>query len=304
MKKIILAVFIVTVFLATAAFAEATVIKVKVTTANIRQQADATSAVISRAAQGTLFEAIKKVGNWYEVAVTDATGKTVTGFINADVVDEVGGAPAAAPAAPAPQRGAAPSAPAYAAPAGAKAGGFFFGLGPVLSNQSYDSDTDSGMSAMGITKSMRFGFQLGAGYEYPLGENLAVMPALLFSTAGNVLKGAGGKATVSLSGLIIPIDVKYGFNGFFVAGGPYLGLILSAKTVTDGGGSTDIMDDTNTFHFGLSLGAGYEMNLGGMDFLIKLAYQLGLSKLNKSMGSDDTSAIKHNAITIIGIIKI
>ncbi|MCX6564692.1 MAG: outer membrane beta-barrel protein [Candidatus Aminicenantes bacterium] len=299
MKKIIFAIFVIFVFLAAAAFADAAVIKVKVTTANVRQQPDATSAVISRAALGTLFEVIKKTGNWFEIAVTDATGKTVTGFINADVVEEIG-----APGAPAqPQRTAA--APAYAAPrAAAKAGGFFFGLGPVLSNQSYDSNTDSGMSAMGITKSMRFGFQIGAGYEYPLGGNLAVMPGLLFSTAGNVLNGEGGKATVALSGLIIPMDVKYGFNGLFVAGGPYFGLILSAKTVTSEGGSTDIMDDLNKFHFGLSLGAGYEMNLSGMNFLIKLAYQLGLSKLNKSMGSDDTGSMKHNAITILAAIKI
>ncbi|MDP2914158.1 MAG: hypothetical protein Q8O91_01745 [Candidatus Aminicenantes bacterium] len=55
MKKVILALLIVIVFLAAAAFADAAVIKVKVTTANIRQQPDATSAVISRVALGTLF---------------------------------------------------------------------------------------------------------------------------------------------------------------------------------------------------------------------------------------------------------
>jgi len=306
MKKIIFAIFVIFAFLAAAAFADAAVIKVKVTTANVRQQPDATSAVISRAALGTLFEVIKKTGNWFEIAVTDATGKTVTGFINADVVEEIG-----APGAPAqPQRTAA--APAYAAPrAGAaasartkSAGGFFIGAGLVLSNLSYDSETESALTAWGVTKSMRFGFQLGVAYEYPLGENLAVMPGIFYATAGNVLKYEGGKSTTSMSGLIIPIDIKYSFNGPFIAAGPYLGLILSAKDVPSEGESTDFMDNVNKFHFGLSLGAGYETNLGAMGFMIKLSYQLGLSKLNKAVDSSDTSSTKHNAITILAAIKI
>ena len=127
MKKVILALVVVIVFLAAAAYADAAVIKVKVQTANVRQQPDATSAVINRASLGTLFEIIKKTGNWYEVAVTDATGKTVTGFINADVCEEVGGAaqPQRAAAAPA-------ASPVYVAPRsyGTKpAGGFFVGAG-------------------------------------------------------------------------------------------------------------------------------------------------------------------------------
>lgn len=304
MKKIIFAVFVIFVFLAAAAFADAAVIKVKVTTANVRQQPDATSAVISRAAFGTLFEVIKKTGNWYEIAVTDAAGKTVTGFINADVVEEIG-----APGAPAqPQRPA--DAPAYAAPraagasGGTKPGGLFVGLGLVLSNLSYDSETESALTAWGVTKSMRFGFQFGIGYEYPLGENIAVMPALLFSTAGNVLKWEGGKSTTSMSGIIIPIDIKYSFNGPFISAGPYMGFILSAKDVPSEGESTDFIDDVNKFHFGLSLGAGYETNLGGMGFMIKLSYQIGLSKLNKPFDSTDKSSMKHNAITILAAIKL
>jgi hypothetical protein len=314
MKKTILTVLVVIVFLAAAAFADAAVIKIKVTTANVRQQPDATSAVISRAALGTLFEVIKKIGNWFEVAVTDATGKTVTGFINADVVEEVG-----APGAPAqPQR----TAPAYAAPragsgasAGTKpAGGLFIGAGLLMSNMAFDSDTQSSLDQYGYKKKMKMGFQFGVGYEMPLSPNISIMPGLFYSTAGASLDYAADNAysfSYSFSGVMIPIDVKISFNGPFVTVGPYIGYFLSGKAVPAEGESEDLFKadaDGNVYynrlHFGLSLGAGIDLDLGGMVLMIKAGYQLGLSNLYKPVDSTDKSSMKHNAITILAAIKL
>lgn len=319
MKKVILALFIVIIFLAAATFADAAVIRVKVQTANVRQQPDATSAVISRAALGTLFEVIKKTGNWFEIAVTDATGRTVTGFINADVVEEIG-----APAAPAqPQRTApaatapAPAAPVYAAPraAGTKpAGGLFIGAGLVMSNLTFDSETQSLFDQYGYKKKMKMGFQFGVGYEMPLSRNISIMPGLFYSTAGASIDYTADNAysfSYSFSGLMIPIDVKISFNGPFVTVGPYIGYFLSGKAVPAEGESQDLFEadsDGNVYynrlHFGVSLGAGIVLDLGGMGLMVKAGYQLGLSKINKPFDSTDTSSLKHNAIIILAAIRI
>jgi len=303
MKKTILAVFVVMVFLATAAFADAAIIKVKVTSANIRQQPDATSAVISRAAQGTFFEVIKKSGNWYEVAVTDATGRTVTGFINADVVEEVGGGAGGAAAAPAPQRGAA--APSYAAPraagGGASAGKFVVMAGPVFSNIAFSESVDP------WKKKMRFGLAAGVGYEMPVGKDLYATGAALFSTGGCnfTYSDASGSYKQSYIGnaLALRLGIKYAFNGPFVTAGPYVGFLMSPKTSWSfpGGDSGELSIDTanvNTLLFGVLLGAGYEMNLGGLKGFVQLTYNLGLSNMAKNTGGG-TSTAKPNSINII-----
>lgn len=304
MKKTICFVFLAVVLLAATAFADATIIKVKVTTANVRQQPDATSPVISRAAQGTFFEVIKKVGNWYEIAVADATGKTVTGFLNADVVDEVGGAAAAAPAKP---RGAA-SAPTYAAPraaTGPSAGKFLVMLGPVLSNMSISPAIDPEFK-----KASRFGLAAGAGYELPLGQNLYATGAAIFSTGGANFSWSGEGTTSKWSyignALALRFGIKYTFNGPFVAAGPYFGFLMSPKltwSYTDASGSNsgeETIDtaEINTFLFGLVVGGGYDFDFGGMKFFVQISYNLGLSNMAKNAEGGESSA-KPNSINFI-----
>ena len=300
MKKTILAVLVVIIFIAAAAFADAAVIKVKVTTANVRQQPDATSAVISRAALGTLFEVIKKTGNWFEVAVTDATGRTVTGFINADVVEEVG-----APGAPAQPQRTAP-APVYTAPrasTGASGGKFLVMLGPVLSNLASSEPVEDPWK-----KSFRFGLAAGAGYEMPLGTNLSAVGALVFSTGGANFSATDETGAYKYSfvgnALAVPLYIKYSFNGPFVLAGPYFGLVMSPKITYDYAGDTgeEAIEtaNMNTFIFGLILGGGLEMDLGGMKGFLQLVYNLGLSKLNK----EGTGTVKPNSINIIFGIKL
>ncbi|MGA2587924.1 MAG: outer membrane beta-barrel protein [Candidatus Aminicenantales bacterium] len=314
MKKTLVSLFVVFLFFAFAAATEAAIIKVKVQTANIRQQPDAQSAVISRATLGTMFEVVKKTGNWYEITAADATGKALTGYINADVVEEIGGTPSYA----------APSAPAYTAPrassgasAGTKpAGGLFIGAGLLMSNLSFDSETQSSLDQWGVKKKMKMGFQFGGGYEMALSPNISIMPGLFYSTAGANLDytGSDNKSytdSYSLSGVIIPIDVKISFNGPFVTVGPYIGYLFSAKYIPAVGESEDLFQADssgnvyfNRLHFGVSLGAGIDLDLGGMVLMVKAGYQLGLSKLNKPYDSTDTFSMKHNAITILAAIKL
>jgi hypothetical protein len=313
MKKTPILMCAILLLLVIAVVAEAAVIKVKAQTANVRQKPDVTSTVLSRVSMGAMFESSKKVGNFYEISVTDNSGNLVTGYISTDVCEEVGAAPAA-PTTPAQVQRPPVTAPPPAVTK--KAGGLFIGAGLVMSNLTYDSDTQSMLDQIGYKKKMRLGFQVGVGYEISLSPNFSIMPGLYYSTAGAKYDytGSDSKAytdTDSFSTLIIPIDVKLSFNGPFVTVGPYLGYMISAKYVPAVGDSIDMFQADssgnvymNRFHFGVSLGAGIDLDLGGMVLMVKAGYQLGLSKLNKPVDSTDTSSMKHNAITILAAIKL
>ena len=311
MKKTPVLVCAIVLLLALAVVADAAVIKVKVQTANVRQKPDVTSAVLSRVSMGAMFESSKKLGNFYEISVTDNSGNLVTGYLSTDVCEEVGAAPAA-PTAPAqvqrPQVAPTP-------PAGTKkAGGFFIGAGLVMSNFTYDADTQKLLDDSKITKKMRMGFQVGGGYELPISENLAIVPAIFYSTMGHKMDYTYNNTTYtgteSWSSLFIPIDVKLSFNGPFVTVGPYLGYILSAKYISSQGDTEDMLNPSSgtssvkRLHFGISLGAGIDLDLSGMVLSVKAGYQLGLSNIYIPVNSSDKGSTKHNAITILAAIKL
>jgi len=109
---------------------ETTILKVKVSTANIRIDPDMNSATIRQVRIGTLLESPRKTGDWYEVRITDAEGLTQAGFIASNVVQvmeirrilpvQPSAPPAAVPAQPSIPPAAVPtqpSAPPVAAPA-------------------------------------------------------------------------------------------------------------------------------------------------------------------------------------------
>lgn len=305
MKKTPILVCTIVLLLAVAVVAEAAVIRVKVQTANVRQKADINSPIVSRVSMGTTLEATKKVGNFYEISIKDNAGNFVTAYISADVVEEVStGAQPVQPPVPA------QAPPTQAAPyaSRAAAGGIIVGAGAVLSNLTYDKDSQAILDQNNISKKMRFGFQIGAGYEIPFSENFSIVPGIYYSTAGSKLEGTvlgtAYKDTLSMSGIVIPIDLKLSFNGPFIAVGPYLGFILSAKDISSPGETTDVLDEINKFHFGLSFGGGIELNMSSMTLVVKAAYQLGFTNLHKAENASDTGSMKHNAIIILAGIKL
>jgi len=316
MKKTPFLVCAIVLLLAVAVIADAAVVKIKVQTANVRQKPDATSAVLSRVSMGAIFESSKKVGNFYEISVTDNSGNLVTGYISTDVCEEVGAAPTAPVAPVAPAQVQRPK-PTPTPPAGPKrAGGVFIGAGLVMSNFTYDSTTQNNMDSGGAAKKMKLGFQVGVGYELPLSENLAIMAGLFYSTAGNKVNYTADNTAYTdkedLGTLIIPIEVKLNFNGPFVSVGPYLGYLLSAKYYYAPSNETfdDLKADSDGYvymkrlHFGLTFGAGIDLDLGGVGLMVKAGYQLGLSNLHNPSDSSDTFSMKHNAITILAAIKL
>ena len=69
---------------------ENTILKVKVQTANVRSEPDASAPIVARVAVGTLLEVAGTAGAWYEVTVNDRSGKAVTGYIRDTVVEVIG----------------------------------------------------------------------------------------------------------------------------------------------------------------------------------------------------------------------
>jgi hypothetical protein len=57
-------------------------LKIKVQTASVRAKPDMQSNIIRKLGEGTLLEAQKKVGDWYEVAVKTDVGISVVGYIH------------------------------------------------------------------------------------------------------------------------------------------------------------------------------------------------------------------------------
>jgi outer membrane protein W len=64
-------------------------LKVRVLVANVRLEPDAASPVIARVKFDTLFESTRKIGDFYEISITDSQGKVVPGYIHSGVVEVV-----------------------------------------------------------------------------------------------------------------------------------------------------------------------------------------------------------------------
>jgi len=86
---------------------ETTMLKVKVQVANVRAEPDMNSAIVKQVKFGTQLESRQKIGDWFEIMVTDDTGTAISGYINSSVVDVVstGGAKPAPQASPPPVAG-------------------------------------------------------------------------------------------------------------------------------------------------------------------------------------------------------
>jgi hypothetical protein len=63
------------------------VLKVKVQTANIHSEPVMSSGVIAQVKIGTMHESSNKVGDFYEISITDKDGKTVYGFLHTSMVE-------------------------------------------------------------------------------------------------------------------------------------------------------------------------------------------------------------------------
>jgi len=144
-----------------------------------------------------------------------------------------------------------------------------------LNSFTINSGNNSGVDA-------KLGMHAGLIGHIHLSRQFALQPELIFSMQGAKV----GSTSFNLDYINIPLMFQYMFdNGFRLQAGPQLGILVSAKA--ENNGSIDIRDNYNAFDAGMSFGAGYIHTPS--NFGIDLRYNLGLSDITKSSGSDATN---------------
>jgi hypothetical protein len=286
--------------------ADTTVLKVKVATANVRTEPDINAAVVKQFVAGTLLEASQMVGDWWEISVTDSTGANVTGYIHANVVDVVSGGNQPTPEETQPVPKAQPArtnAPAYNpgyAVAPSNPGGFKIMAGYGMASLKSSSTSSSTMDTY---KKSLSGLVGGAGFE--TGGTIGLEIDVMYLPKGVRYQGTDSGTTFDIKERITeisaPVLLKFnlpvqGVNPFLLGGGE-IGYVVQAKddyTYTSGGtttsGSTDLKDSVNKIDYGLVLGGGVGIPLGGLNFVGELRYHLGLANLNKDSTTDKVTS--------------
>lgn len=306
MKRIrIVVLFILAAAIAAFAAQAKIILKVKVQQANVRTEMNLTAAVIKEIKQGTLLEASRKAGEWYEISVTNDLGVSLTGFIHANTVDEVGVPPApprpteTVPAKPKPtatppvvtdspieDRGYAPMKSGFKVMAA-------YGMG----NYSYKSDASTSQtdkykkSLMGIGGGI--GYESGGQFGFEI--DLMYLPkGVRFEGSTNDFGYAGTfDLKINTAEVSVPLLLKYTIAsnpGIYILGGGEIAYIMSAKAdysvdipgLGSDSGSEDFKANTSSIDYGAVFGGGISLPLGGLRFFVEARYHLGLANMQKN----------------------
>jgi hypothetical protein len=298
--------------------------------ANVRSEPDLNASVIAQLKAGTLLESRQRIGDWYEISVQDAKGIGQTGYINASVVDVVGGAAPAQPPVQQPVREetrpvepARPvlreEPPVLGSSLPRSSGGFKVMAAYGLASMSYKSTADS--AEFDKYKSSLTGFAGGIGYES--GGRLGFEIDLMYLPKGlrfkGLVEGVDFDVKVRLTQISVPILLKFNLvdnPGIYLLGGAEIAYVLSAKADyslvapdydLDESGSEDIKENVAPLDYGLVLGGGVRLPLGPLNVFFEARYHLGLANTEKTNeGYEDVpsdSAPKTNLILILAGIR-
>jgi hypothetical protein len=295
-----------------------TIIKIKVQLANVRSEPDIKATVIKQLKSGTLLESSQKIGDWFEITLQDDQGKAVFGYVSQNVVDIVSGGKPGEPAAKAPERKEpvvekepvvqtepekteAPAAPRFGSARGVL-GGFKIMGGLASANMTYNATENK--SVIDSSNKPRGGFGGGLGYEK--GSLIGFEIDLLYLPKGAFFKGDLSGITFDLKFSIdevsVPILLKLNVlrnkvpNVYLLAGGE-IAFILQSELVysvrisdppIDSSGTEDIKKNLKPLDYGLVLGAGASLPLGGINVFIEGRYHLGMAELEEKPGDYET----------------
>jgi len=154
----------------------------------------------------------------------------------------------------------------------------------------------------------RTGFGIGGIIDLKIAPTLTLRLAPMYLQKG--AKGTEEDPTVGtidvefkLDYLEVPVFLKLGLGGFYVMGGPTLGLNLKSKIsaeAVDQGLTIDIdIDDAiKTFDIGFGVGGGFNIPMGLNTLFVEGRYILGLANIAEA-GGDGTG----DEVTIEGKVK-
>ncbi len=149
------------------------------------------------------------------------------------------------------------------------------------------SNIDVSQSA-GVNYNNRTGYHFGAFTLLKFGK-IGLQPEILFSRQGSQYKIVATDFEANFDYINIPIILKlYTIAGINIQVGPQIGFLSSAQAKETVGGittTTDVKSLIKSNDFSLALGLGWDLPFG---LTIDARYNLGLSKINDSVGSLDT----------------
>ena len=180
------------------------------------------------------------------------------------------------------------------------AGLFVAGFASVSRAQNSSFGLKAGLNMANLTSEpeghsydIKTGVAMGGFLTYPLSDDIALQPELLYTQKGNEIEsldyssGGGDYATtvIKLDYIEIPILAKYSISPGesacpFVFVGPSIGILMGAKV-----DSEDLKDFCKSTDIGLVLGGGVELESG---VSIDLRYDMGMTKAFDEGNSKNT----------------
>jgi opacity protein-like surface antigen len=309
---------------------ESRVLKVKVQVANVRIEPDINSPVVKQFSIGTLLEYQQKIGDWYEITISDDNGAVMSAFIHAMVVDVVASEqqepqlvqdPVVREERRPPTERAPAAPPSISYASQYPRGGFKLIGGVDSANITYSPIEEFDLDQYKKSKLGVFG---GIGFE--TGSMIGLEVNALFMQKGVKFNGRLQEsgydvtfdATTSINVISIPVMLKVRFmpgSTPYVLGGVEAAYIMSNKTnysYTDAvtgeseSGTEDSKEDTKDLDYGLVFGIGYEINTGSLPLFIEGRYHLGLADISadeSDINVQDDTWVKTNALLLAAGIR-
>jgi len=141
------------------------------------------------------------------------------------------------------------------------------------------------------------GLQAGFSYQAGITPMFSLVPELYFAMKGGTLKEnnplTGGKSTLRMGSLELPVLARVHFSNFYINAGPYVGYILSGRLKTEASQNVaetktkvtfgSDMGSLKRWDAGLQAGAGYTFNMKKTSLTLDARYGYGLVNISNNV---------------------
>jgi opacity protein-like surface antigen len=141
------------------------------------------------------------------------------------------------------------------------------------------------------------GLQAGFSYQVGLTPMFSLVPELYFATKGGTLKVnnpvTGGKSTLRVNSLELPVLARVHCNKLYLNAGPYAGYNVGGRLKVEGSNTSgetstkvsfgNSAADLKRWDFGFQAGAGYNFNLKQSILTLDVRYGYGLVNISQDV---------------------
>lgn len=181
-----------------------------------------------------------------------------------------------------------------------------------LAFNSYSQTSKFGISVNSLTTNFNYGkanaefnpfkknysgLQAGFSYQAGITPMFSLVPELYFATKGGTLKEnnpfTGGKSTLRINSLEMPVLARLHCNKLYLNAGPYVSYNVGGRLKVDGMNTTSATTTKVTFgntaadikrwDFGFQAGAGYNFNLKQSILTLDVRYGYGIANISQGV---------------------